>query len=78
MWTLADKRYLRALKVQADDPPPPLPRFQVVPAQAGEYEVIDRLVKFRATHTIAATFDNPRAVAEAIADALNQKYESKV
>lgn len=81
MWTLADKRYLHRLKVSPDDPPPPLPRFQVEPAAVeGEYQVIDRLLKFRATHTIDAKFEKPtpREVAEMIAAELNSKYDSKV
>lgn len=58
--------------------PHPLPRFQAMAAKDGEYEVIDRLLRFRCTHVIAATFDDPRSVAEAIANELNTKYESKI
>lgn len=75
VWTKADARYLKSLRVEVDDPPPALPRFQVEPIADGEYQVIDALLKHRATHTISAQFENPRAVAEAIADELNQKYE---
>jgi len=55
--------------------PHPSRAFQVVAAAHGEYEVMDRLLKFRVTHTISAYFDDPRSVAEAIANELNQKYE---
>lgn len=79
MWTENDKRYLRSLRIVSSDPPSPLPRFQVETAAVeGEYQVIDRLIQFRATHTIAATFNDPRSVADAIATELNTKYESKV
>lgn len=78
MWTVADCRDLRSWRITADDPPPPLPRFQAVAAAEGEYEVIDRLLKFRATHTISANFNDPRSVAEAIAAELNLKYDSVI
>lgn len=78
MWTVVDRRDLRRWRIQADDPPPPLPRFQAVAAAQGEYEVIDRLLKFRATHTISANFTDPRSVAEAIAAELNQKYDTVI
>lgn len=78
MWTVTDRRFLRGLRVTADDPPTPLPRFQAVAAAQGEYEVIDRLLKFRATHTISANFDDPRSVAELIAQELNLKYDKEM
>lgn len=76
IWSNSDKRYLRSLRVESIDPPHPLPRFQVEPAEMeGEYRVFDRLDKYRETHIIAAHFDNPRAMAEAIASELNEKHE---
>lgn len=74
MWTVADLRDLRRWRIRADTPEP-LPRFQVEPAEiAGEYQVIDRLTKYRAVFILPAQWDDPRARAQEIADELNAKY----
>jgi hypothetical protein len=67
------------MRIEFEHPPPPLPRYQVEPAQTdGEYSVIDRLDQYRETHVIAAHFEHPRDMAEAIANELNEKHERQV
>jgi hypothetical protein len=68
------------MRIEFEHPPPPLPRFQVEPSETedGGYSVLDRLNKYCETHVIAAHFDNPREVAEAIANELNEKHERQV
>lgn len=76
VWSNSDKRYLRSLRIEFENPPQPLPRFQVEPSETeGEYSVIDRLNQYRETHVIAAHFENPREMADAIANELNEKHE---
>lgn len=67
------------MRISSDEPPEPLPRFYVEPSEnEGEYSVIDRLNKYRETHIIAAHFENPRDMAEAIASELNEKHERQL
>lgn len=79
MWTVTDRGFLRGLRITVDDPPPPLPRFQVETAAVeGEYQVIDTLRTlpnpFFPTHVFAA-HPLARAFAEQQADEMNADHE---
>lgn len=77
MWTRTDKRFLAGLHIEADHPPPPLPRFQVETAVApGEYQVIDTRWPRRITVTyVFAPHPLARACAELKAQELNEAHE---
>lgn len=78
MWTNDDRRFLRSLRIAADQPPPslpPLPRFRVVPTpMKGWYRILDggrrrAVLDFGPEH-----FCDPRAAAEDYARQLNDQH----
>lgn len=79
-WSIADKRFLRALRIVADAPAPPLPRFVVEPGMnAGEFVLVDRVGRGRyagaTTVFTPASFPDPRAAAEDVARQMNEKHK---
>jgi hypothetical protein len=78
MWSIADQRFLRSLRIASTNPPAPLPRFRVEVSEIeGGYRVVDALRKFRTTHEVGQEFADPRAAAEDIAAQLNTKHVAK-
>lgn len=78
-WWVSDQRFLRSMRIVADAPAPPLPRFVVEPgANDGEFLVVDRVARGRyAGATTVFTprcFQDPRAAAEDVARQMNEKY----
>lgn len=82
MWTEADRRFLRSLRIAADDLPPPLlplPRFRAVPtALTGWYRVVDGLRRRPVWDFGPENFADPRAAAEDAARQMNERHESSV
>lgn len=81
-WWKSDQEFLRSLRIVADDPAPPLPRFVVEPGvNEGEFLVIDRVARSRyAGATTVFTprcFKDPRAAAEDVARQMNEKYQGE-
>lgn len=81
-WWVSDAQFLRSLRIVADAPAPPLPRFVVEPgAHEGEFLVIDRYARSRyagaATVFTPACFKNPRAAADDVARQMNEKYSTE-
>ena len=81
-WTVDDRRFMRSLRIVADDPAPPLPRFVVEPGMnVGEYILIDRYARGRyaggATVFTPKSFENPRAAADDVARQMNEKYRTE-
>lgn len=75
MWTKADEKLLRQLRIERGDPPAPLPRFQVVVSEIeGEYQVIDRHRQYRASFDFGPDWPDPREAAERWADRLNAEH----
>lgn len=75
MWTKADERFLRSMRIVAADAPPALPRFRVEQsAIEGEYTVIDSLRHFKAAFDFGTDWQDPRAAAEDLARQLNEKH----
>lgn len=75
MWTKADEKYLRSMRVVATDPPAPLPRFRVEPSDVeGWYRVVDALRKFKPAFDFGTDWRDPRAAAEDLARQLNEKH----
>ena len=77
MWTEADKKFLRSLRVQVDRPLaplPPLPRFRVLPiAIKGWYRVIDAQRRSKPVCDFGPeNFPDPRLAAEDYARQLNE------
>ena len=82
MWSKTDARFLHSLRIVADAPAPPLPRFVVEPGvNAGEYILVDRVGRGRyagaATVFTPSSFADPRAAAEDVARQMNEKYQPK-
>jgi hypothetical protein len=76
MWTEADRRLLRSMRIECDAPPPPLPplpRFRAVPTGlTGWYRVVDGvrpMLDFGPEN-----FRDPRAAAEDSARQLNERH----
>lgn len=79
MWTVADRRFLHRLQIASDEPPPPLPRFQVEPAKDGDYQVVDFLFRRKVSVPwVFAAHPLARACAELKAQELNEEYERGV
>lgn len=75
MWTKADERFLRTLRIESTHPPAPLPRFRVEPSDVeGEYRVVDALRQYRPTFDFGTDWKDPRAAAEDLAAQLNEKH----
>jgi hypothetical protein len=75
MWTLNDQRFLRSLRIVADDPAAASPRFVVEPgAHEGEFVVIDRQRRTTAIVFTPRAFREPRPAAEDLARQLNEKH----
>jgi len=79
MWTLADQKFLRSLRITPDAQPPPLPRFRVEAGTVdGEYHVIDQLRKYRVAFVFGVEWKGKaRAAAEQLAGELNEKHLSR-
>lgn len=82
-WSVSDKRFLRSMRIVADAPAPPLPRFVVEPGMnEGEFVLVDRhgRGRYAAATTVftPASFQDPRAAAEDVARQMNEKYQPKV
>lgn len=75
MWTKADEKVLRSMRIEATDPPAPLPRFRVEPSEVeGEYQVVDSLRHFKPAFDFGTDWTDPRAAAEDLARQLNEKH----
>ena len=75
MWTKADETFLRRMRIAPVDPPTPLPRFRVEPAEIdGWYRVIDAVRSFETKSEFGPPFKDPRAAAEDLARQLNEKH----
>lgn len=76
-WSVEDAKFLRSLRIVADEPAPPSPRFVVEPGKnAGEFQVVDRL-KRSGDHVFtkkAFKGQNLRAAAEDFARQMNEKH----
>lgn len=78
MWTKDDQVFLRKMRVDTSDPPPPLPRFRVEPCvDEGWYRVIDARRNFALKSEFGPPFEDPRASAEDLAKQLNEQYAEK-
>jgi hypothetical protein len=76
-WSVSDKKFLRSLRVVADEPAAPSLRFVVERGKnVGEFNVIDRQRRSRSTVCTPAAFADPRAAAEDIARQLNEKHHT--
>lgn len=76
-WTGSDRRFLRSLRIVADEPAPASPRFVVEPGvNDGEHHVVDRKRRVP-DHIFGKEWKNTRAAAEDFARQLNEKYSQK-
>lgn len=76
-WSLNDKRFLRSLRIVADAPAPPSPRFVVEPGTVdGEYHVVDRLKRFN-DYIVNKSYKDPKAAANEYARQMNAKHAEK-
>lgn len=74
-WTDSDRRFLRSLRIVADEPASPSPRFVVEPAVIkGEFHVVDRFGRFQ-NHIFGKGWKNPRKSAEEYAKQMNDKHK---
>lgn len=77
-WSLNDQRFLRSLRIVADEPPTPSPRFYVEPGKvAGEYNVVDKTGRFSEHVFTPKNFKDTKASAEDFAKQLNEKHVEK-
>lgn len=77
-WSFNDNRFLRSLRIVADEPAPPSPRFVVDPTLIdGEYQVIDREKRCRPITSSGKVFRATRAAAENFANYLNEKHPAE-
>lgn len=80
-WTLTDRRFLRSLRIVADAPAPPSPRFVVEPwMNPGEFVLVDRVGLGRSAGAMTvftpSSFKDPRAAAEDVARQMNEKHKA--
>lgn len=74
MWTEADRRFLRSMRIDGGEGPPPLTRFVVEPGTTdGEFHVVDRRKRF-ADHVFGTGWTDPRAAAEDFARQMNDTH----
>lgn len=81
MLTESDRRFLRSLRITADDMPAPLPRlprFRAVPtAVRGWYRVVDGVRRKAVEDFGPENFKDPRAAAEDVARQMNEREFGK-
>lgn len=79
-WSVNDKRFLRSLRIEADDDPPPMPpmpRFLAMPtALTGWYRVVDSVRRRPMLDFGPDNSKDPRADAEDSARKMNERYEA--
>ena len=77
MWSTNDKRFLRSLRIEQDEPAPPSPRFVVEPGvNDGDFVVVDRKRRTTAIVFTPRAFRDPRPAAEDLARQLNEKHSA--
>lgn len=77
-WSVTDRRFLRSLRVVADAPAPPSPRFVVEPGVIdGECQVVDREGRFSAHIFGPKAFRDPKTAAEDFARQMNEKHRTE-
>ena len=75
-WSLSDQKFLRSLRILADEPAPVSQRFVVEAGPIeGEYHVVDRDQRFR-DHVFGKGWKQPRESAEDFARQMNAKHAS--
>ncbi len=77
MWTVNDRRFLKSLRIEPDEPPPAPRRYHAEPGVIeGEYVIVDKGRKpFGIRHMRLTNFPDPRAAAADIARQLNEEHE---
>lgn len=74
-WSINDSRFLRSLRIVADEPPTPSLRFVVEPGKVdGEFNVRDQLGRFSDHVFTPKNFKDTKAAAEDFARQLNEKH----
>lgn len=74
-WSVNDRRFLRSLRIVADEPAPASARFVVEPGRVtGEFHVVDREHRLN-DHIFGKGFKRPRDAAEDFARQMNVKHK---